>query len=165
MVWFPKSPVRTQAGFHGSSICQAETCTFSCQLLHSAPSSQLRGLLESKPRFWDRDKGKARAGGRGQSRNDEPHFCGTELFGACRPLAQLAMQTRAAVIPKKNGKMDLIWCLIDSSDQQGKEVGEIRSNSTEVPSFQAFGFPRACQVRGCTARIWKPHSGSLAARS
>lgn len=58
-----------------------------------------------------------------------------------------------------------MWCLIDSSDQQGKEIEDLRSNSTEMPSSQAFGFPRACQVGGCTARLWNPHWGSLPTRS
>lgn len=156
MAWFPKSSARTQARFHGSYICQAETCMFSCQLSHSAASSQLMGLLASKSRLWDRDKGQVRSRGKGQGRNDKPHFCGTELFGVCRQGQQLFL---------KNGTTDFTWCLIGSSVQQGKEVGDLRSNSTEVPSSQAFGFLRAYQAGGCTARLWKPHSGSLAARS
>lgn len=152
---FQKSSVRPQARFHRSDICQAETCMFSCQLIHSAPSSQLRGLLPSKSRLWDRDKGQARSGGKGQGRN-KPHFCGTELVGVCRQGQQLFL---------KNGTMDFMWCLTDSSVQRGKEVEDLRSNSTEVPRSQAFGIPRACQVGGCTARLWKPHSGSVAARS
>lgn len=55
------------------------------RLLPAHALSQLRALLPSKSRFWER-KGKARAGGRGQGRNDR-NFCGTELFGAFRPLA------------------------------------------------------------------------------
>lgn len=65
----------------------------------------------------------------------------------------------------KNGTTNFMWCPIDSSDQQGKEAEDLRSNSTEVPSSQDFGFPRACQVGGCTARLWNPFSGSLEANS
>lgn len=125
--------------------------------------SQLRGLLASKSRFWDRDKGKARAGGRGQGRNDKLHFCVCYLEPAGLWHRWLRWWEQQSFL--KNGTMDFMWCLIDSSDQQGKEIEDLRSNSTEMPSSKAFGFPRACQVGGCTARFWNPHWGSLPARS